>query len=65
LGPRAARAYHPLVVKRGWSLPHSEAHQTLRFWAWIVVAWVLLLCVLFALAAVTGSPAPSPVGWSD
>ena len=37
----------------------------LRFWLWLVVAWIVIVTLLLAFGGHAGVPSPSDLGWTD
>ena len=40
-------------------------HAALRFWLWMVVAWLVIVTLLLAFGGYAGTPSPSDLGWTD
>ena len=39
-------------------------HAALRFWLWMVVAWLVIVTLLLAFGGHAGMPSPSDLGWT-
>jgi hypothetical protein len=68
-GPSAVPTSRSIVLSRMRTnrvLGHVADQRAIRFWTWIVVAYLAVVLLLLILGGqIGGVPSPSDIGWSD